>query len=1068
MEDVGAQVVAPIVIHQTLARRFCDSYPMAKKRGLPFHSSSFVHPNTSNNWNSRSWDWDSARFVAKPLQCDGVQVRSGAPRMELQSGAPNLRKPDRSGEDENLLLKLGGGDGNGNNGTNLVEPQPVSRPNKRVRSGSPGGSTNYPVCQVDNCKEDLSAAKDYHRRHKVCEVHSKAGKALVGKQMQRFCQQCSRFHPLSEFDEGKRSCRRRLAGHNRRRRKTQPEDSTPRMLAPGSHDNNVSDSDIVNLLAVLTRAQGNTKDRSGNLSTIPDKDQLLQILSKINSLPLPANLVAKLNGSIPNLVPSENQNQKNGTASSPSTMDLLAVLSATPGAPSSDAVEFQSQPSTEESESEKSKSLCVDQVSCLKLHRGPMMGFPTAGGERSGASYQSPMEEVDCRLQETSPSLHLQLFSSSPEDNSSRKLPPGGNYLSSNSSNPPEERSPVSSPPLVQDLFPMQTSRQTMKADRLSNGEREIACVKATTSNGCSTSLQLFGRSIQATEKGSIQSSSYQAGYASSTMSDHSPSSLNSDAQDRTGRIVFKLFDKDPSHLPGSLRTQIYNWLSNSPSEMEGYIRPGCIVLSLYLSMPSFVWDQLEENLLNYVKSLIRDIDVNFWSNGRFLVYTDRQMASHKEGKIRLCKSCRSWNTPELISVSPLAIVGGQETSLVLRGRGLTAPGTKIHCTHAVGYNIREVPLSSFQETAHDEISLGSFKVNEASGILGRCLVEVENNFRGTSFPVIIADDNICQELRVLEHEINGSAEICNGVPADHIQNTGRLRSREEVLHFLDELGWLFQRKHKSFLFGIPDYRLSRFKFLLTFAIEHDFCALVKTLLDILLELNLGRKGLVTESLEMLSEIHLLNRAVKRRCRRMVNLLIHYSIIDSTDIFDNFIFVPNMAGPGGITPLHLAASTSSSDDIVDALTSDPQEIGLHGWNSVLDANGLSPYAYALMRNHHSYNALVARKLADRTNGQVSVSIENEIEQFQAGMDKDKKTTSHSNQGQKSCSRCAVVAARGFSKRFPGSKGLLQRPYIHSMLVIAAVCVCVCVLLRGHPHVGCVSPFAWENLGYGAA
>lgn len=27
--------------------------------------------------------------------------------------------------------------------------------------------------------------------------------------------------------------------------------------------------------------------------------------------------------------------------------------------------------------------------------------------------------------------------------------------------------------------------------------------------------------------------------------------------QDRTGRILFKLFDKDPSQFPGSLRTQV-------------------------------------------------------------------------------------------------------------------------------------------------------------------------------------------------------------------------------------------------------------------------------------------------------------------------------------------------------------------------------------------------------------------------------------------------------------------------------------------------------------------------------
>lgn len=42
---------------------------------------------------------------------------------------------------------------------------------------------------------------------------------------------------------------------------------------------------------------------------------------------------------------------------------------------------------------------------------------------------------------------------------------------------------------------------------------------------------------------------------------------------------------------------------------------------------------QLEQNILCYVKSLVQDFDVDFWANGRFLVHTDRQMASHKEGE---------------------------------------------------------------------------------------------------------------------------------------------------------------------------------------------------------------------------------------------------------------------------------------------------------------------------------------------------------------------------------------------------------------------------------------------------
>lgn len=34
-----------------------------------------------------------------------------------------------------------------------------------------------------------------------------------------------RFHLLAEFDDGKRSCRKRLAGHNERRRKPQLDNS---------------------------------------------------------------------------------------------------------------------------------------------------------------------------------------------------------------------------------------------------------------------------------------------------------------------------------------------------------------------------------------------------------------------------------------------------------------------------------------------------------------------------------------------------------------------------------------------------------------------------------------------------------------------------------------------------------------------------------------------------------------------------------------------------------------------------------------------------------------------------
>ncbi|GFY86342.1 squamosa promoter binding protein-like 14 [Actinidia rufa] len=964
MEEVGAQVAPPMFMHKNLGGRFHEGHSMTKKRGLPNFHHQQPRLTAGYGWNPNGWDWDNVRFVAKPLESDVLCLGTARSVQSEQrrtsdgegSGVPtSMGKKSVVEDDESLRLKLGGS-------LNSSE-EPMSKPNKRVRSGSPVGGS-YPMCQVDTCREDLSNAKDYHRRHKVCEVHSKSSNALVGKQMQRFCQQCSRFHPLSEFDEGKRSCRRRLAGHNRRRRKTQTEDVSSRILLSGNHNNTHNgDLNIVNLLTVLAQTQGHKEVKSTNCSTLPNKDHLIQILSKIK--PLPVDIEAKLPapGSLGKPVPeqasSDNQNRLNANVSSSSTKDLLAVLSATLASPSPNALAILSQRSSQGNDADDTKLACLNQALSLNMQNGAAIQFPSVGGARSSTSYQSPVEDSDCQVQETRTNLPLQLFSSSPEDDSPPKLACARKYFSSDSSNAIEDSSPSSSPPVAQKLFPMQTTRETEPKKDFHRSEK---CIRA--------------------DNSSFQSLPYQAGYTSSSGSDHSPSSLNSDAQDRTGRMIFKLFGKNPSQLPETLRTQINNWLSHSPSEMESYIRPGCVILSIYLSMPYSAWEQLEANLLRHVNSLVRDSDTDFWRNGRFLLQIGRQLASHKDGEFRLCKSWRAWHSPELISVSPLAVVGGEETSLFLRGRNLNIPGTKIHWTHMGGYLSEEVPGSASQETVYDEISLVSFKIHGvAPGVLGRCFIEVENGFKGTTFPVIIADATICKELRLLESA-----------------------------------------------FG---------------EVERNCCALVKTLLDILLERDLHRGEPSKESLDMLSEIHLLNRAVKR----------------------STFFPPNLVGPGGVTPLHLAACTSSSDDVVDALTGDPQEIGLHCWNSLLDANGLSPYAYALMRNNHSYNSLVARKLADRKNGQVCVSVATEIETQWSGVSQDHHPRPLIKQGQRSCSKCAVVASR-YNRMMPVSQGFLHRSYMLSMLAVAAVCVCVCLFLRGHPDVGLVAPFRWENLSYG--
>ncbi|KAL4351619.1 hypothetical protein GQ457_06G025140 [Hibiscus cannabinus] len=123
-------------------------------------------------------------------------------------------------QDASAAAAAGGG-----GGTTVETPPPPPMSGLRrkprvvgrvVHGGQP------PRCQVEVCRVDLSDAKGYYSKHKVCGIHSKSPKVTVAGLEQRFCQQCSRFHQLPEFDQEKRSCRRRLAGHNARRRKPSP------------------------------------------------------------------------------------------------------------------------------------------------------------------------------------------------------------------------------------------------------------------------------------------------------------------------------------------------------------------------------------------------------------------------------------------------------------------------------------------------------------------------------------------------------------------------------------------------------------------------------------------------------------------------------------------------------------------------------------------------------------------------------------------------------------------------------------------------------------------------------
>ncbi|OIW19100.1 hypothetical protein TanjilG_10318 [Lupinus angustifolius] len=156
------------------------------------------------DWDLEEFPWDSSRLEVD--KC-GFELKG-------------INK--KKSEGDSVDLSLGGAS---NLMENLAPDTPKELKDSKTvlskKSQSNNGLQNL-FCLVDGCKSNLSDCREYHKRHRVCEKHSKTPVVLVRGKEQRFCQQCSRFHSVGEFDDVKRSCRKRLDGHNRRRRKPQP------------------------------------------------------------------------------------------------------------------------------------------------------------------------------------------------------------------------------------------------------------------------------------------------------------------------------------------------------------------------------------------------------------------------------------------------------------------------------------------------------------------------------------------------------------------------------------------------------------------------------------------------------------------------------------------------------------------------------------------------------------------------------------------------------------------------------------------------------------------------------
>nr|AGI62059.1 SQUAMOSA promoter-binding-like 11 [Erycina pusilla] len=982
-------------------------------------------------WDLNDWKWDGDLFMATPvnpgpLNClnkdlfpDRVLSNSssscsddtefGVGRKLLGGEADKRRRIVAVDDDEqcddprSLTLKLG------------AHAYPVMEEDLNLVGMKNGkrvmvqvNNPNHPKCQVQNCCADLSQSKDYHRRHKVCEMHAKASSAVVGNVIQRFCQQCSRFHLLQEFDEGKRSCRRRLAGHNKRRRKTLSGASTP------CESSAVGDQSASYLLISLLRVLANLNSERSEQSK--DQDFLSNLLRNI------ASLSGSSDGqNSPALLQASQDLQKTGTSA--------GTLGKAAGALISGPVPAK----------ENMNSLCLP---AKMLYDPPPSNHCVSPvvHNHSESPVVAPRERYDKSL--TLCSLE--------------HMVPAACTIAT----------------VKEKGFDLNTVCYEGEHGALGSG-RPVN--QATLDNGSSNCPSWMLQD-------SHQSSPPQTSGNTDSTSNRSPSSSNGDAQIRTDRIVFKLFGKNPNDFPLALRAQIFDWLSNSPTDMESYIRPGCIVFTVYLRLDLSMWDELFRDLGSRLKRLLLLSNDDFWRMGWIYTRVQNHIAFIYNGQIVLNKSLimeRS-TCSRIVSITPIAVPPTSRVTFKVKGFNILQSATRLLCAFEGKYLIEErsqpgihVSDNRSNGNSNEELQSLNFSFHVPDSI-GRGFMEIEDNGLSTGFfPFIVAEEDICVEIQMLESSMNASL-------SEAILEERPETARNLGMDFLHEMGWLLHRHQLSLRSENScsnSFSLPRFRWILRFAIDRDWSATVKKFLDILFEGNIETNG--RSPYEVASSEYLLHYAVQRNSNLTVKLLLRYKPDKISDDGLNNIFRPDMPGPSGITPLHVAAASSFAESMLNILTDDPGLFGVKAWTNARDSTGFTPKDYAQARGQESSVLMMQKKINKiAEKGDVVVNMPCKL-----SLPSDAAVIYKQSEGLKSNKLSILGIDKSKSKqsqppfcklceqhlacRSSVGRSLLYRPMLLSMVGIAAVCVCVGLLFKGPPEVMFVyPPFRWELLESG--
>uniref|UniRef100_A0A2N9ETS0 SBP-type domain-containing protein n=1 Tax=Fagus sylvatica TaxID=28930 RepID=A0A2N9ETS0_FAGSY len=597
-------------------------------------------------------------------------------------------------------------------------------------------------CQVPECEADISELKGYHRRHRVCLRCANATAVLLDGETKRYCQQCGKFHILSDFDEGKRSCRRKLERHNNRRRR-KPADS------------GVADD---------KEPQGVTQIEDGP---------------------------------------------------------------------------------------------CDDEVG------------------KDGLCLSSPIAETEAFLE----SEDGQVTTSAPDS-------------------------------------------QNIHGDASFTASGETQTDGGKDNSKCSLSLLYDNKN------------------AYSSMCP-------------TGRISFKLYDWNPAEFPRRLRHQIFQWLANMPVELEGYIRPGCTILTVFIAMPKFMWVKLFEDPASHLHDFLVAPGRMLSGRGTILVFINDMIFRVMKGGTSVMKLKVEAQAPRLHYVHPICFEAGKPMEFVACGSNLLQSKFRFLVSFAGKYLAHDYCVTSLHgqnkgDTASNfNHQLYKIHVPQTEpDLCGPAFVEVENESGLSNFiPILIGDKEICAEMKILQQRFDAAI----GRMSDSCEVSALRQSK--FSEFLLDVAWLLKEPaSEKFQQFITASQIQRFNSLLSFLICNDSTTILEKLLQKLkilisnMEFNSMVNGTYDADLSLLQKYMDNARDILRKKHKKSESSMQSGSVPNGDCFSQSCFQDNVISvPINRKDMEIIANDKLAVETCSASTCTSETVPLLNKEVVMNVNPIKEW-----------------------------------------------------------------------------------------------------------------------------